>query len=387
MGGFQFTAEVRHLAAAVASVRGAGNYNGKIPILGHLLVEGAGATARVKATDLELMLEEEIAADVGGEGGICIPGNALHDLLRNLNSGSEISLTEEHDGHSVRIRSGRADFDLNILPAVDFPRGSLPDSLGGFEAEGAALANGLDTVSTAASTTIDRPHLCGVCVEPLEGHIRLTATGGVRLVSRDVDATIVGAFGGPAGTDENVILPLSAIPMISKLTKKADRVRVEFSDRHCRIVVGSTKLVTKLVDGVFPAWRNLFRRDGERSIIVDAAELQAAIRRVLAVYSGRTRMGRVTLLDNTITIRGIDDKLGEAKDTIDLVSRKGDDDEFEVGLNLAFIDEMIDALQSERLEFAFMTRSDPVRIYPAQYSGQQPWVMREVGLISAAHPK
>ena len=86
-----------------------------IPILSNVLIEAqAGGSMRLMATDLDLQIDETIAAAVDQPGAITVSAHTLFDIVRKLPEGSQVELTAAEGRITVnagpRLRSeiGRA---------------------------------------------------------------------------------------------------------------------------------------------------------------------------------------------------------------------------------------------------------------------------------------
>src|ERR1700712_4648679 len=83
-----------------------------IPILSNVLVRAEAGTLKLKATDLDLEVTETIAADVGQPGGTTLPAHVLHEIVRKLPDGSQVTLEMTGDATQLLLRSGRSRFQL-----------------------------------------------------------------------------------------------------------------------------------------------------------------------------------------------------------------------------------------------------------------------------------
>ncbi|HUC07954.1 MAG TPA: DNA polymerase III subunit beta, partial [Solirubrobacterales bacterium] len=88
--------------------------------LSGILLSASGDGVSLSATDLEMGLKTELAAEVEGEGSVLLPGRLLAEVSRSLGDPTvEIELRESE--RDVEIRSGGSSFHLRVLPSEDFP--------------------------------------------------------------------------------------------------------------------------------------------------------------------------------------------------------------------------------------------------------------------------
>ena len=99
-----------------------------IPILSNVLLEAtAEGQLRMMATDLDLQINDSVAAAVDQPGSTTVSAHTLFDIARKLPEGAQVQLTAAEG--RMTIVAGRARFSLGTLPRDDFPviaEGELP---------------------------------------------------------------------------------------------------------------------------------------------------------------------------------------------------------------------------------------------------------------------
>src|SRR5690606_20230257 len=83
-----------------------------IPILSNVLLQAEGASLALKATDLDLEVNEATAAMVEQAGATTVPAHLLYDIVRKLPDGAEVMLSTNPDGGSMSVISGKSSFRL-----------------------------------------------------------------------------------------------------------------------------------------------------------------------------------------------------------------------------------------------------------------------------------
>ena len=64
-----------------------------IPILSNVLIEAGESSIRLMATDLDLQIDETIAAAIDQPGAITVSAHTLFDIARKLPDGAQVQLT------------------------------------------------------------------------------------------------------------------------------------------------------------------------------------------------------------------------------------------------------------------------------------------------------
>ncbi len=85
-----------------------------IPILSNVLLDAtADGQLRLMATDLDLQINESVAAEVEQPGSTTVSAHTLFDIARKLPEGAQVSLTAAEG--RMTIVAGRARFTLGTV--------------------------------------------------------------------------------------------------------------------------------------------------------------------------------------------------------------------------------------------------------------------------------
>ncbi|MGO4338979.1 DNA polymerase III subunit beta [Labrys sp. KB_33_2] len=263
-----------------------------IPILGNILFRSLGGQeamsgkAGIAATDMDIWAEVAVPVDglqLVENFASTIPGAQLHDLIRRIPEGAQVSLAFSET--NVVIRSGKARFTLPTLPGADFPL-TLAEMSGecAFRAPCKDLARILDTTAFAQNTGKDRPFLAGTYFHVVDDDgvalLRAVATDGHRLARDQI------ALPNYAEKMPGVILPPKLINEAIRLlgqAKAGEHCEVEASKAKIRISQGDTTIVSKLVEGNYPDYQRIVPRDSPYHLIAEKQALVTAIDRIAAV--------------------------------------------------------------------------------------------------------
>lgn len=77
-----------------------------IPILSNALLTAEGASLEMKATDLDLEMNEATPARVEQAGSTTVPAHLLYDIVRKLPDGAEVMLKVDEGGAAMSVISG-----------------------------------------------------------------------------------------------------------------------------------------------------------------------------------------------------------------------------------------------------------------------------------------
>jgi DNA polymerase-3 subunit beta len=357
------TVERSHLLRSLGHVHRVVERRNTIPILSNVLVRADGGKLTLKATDLDLEVTETVAAEVGQGGATTVPAHILHDIVRKLPDGAEVSL-DTGDGQQLALKSGRSRFTLQILPEADFPDLTTGEFPVRFQLPAATLKKLIDRTQFAISTEETRYYLNGIYLHAVtvgkQPMLRAVATDGHRLAQAQVDA--------PAGAEKmtGVIVPRKAVGEIQKLIESGDAtIDVEISDTKIRVTIPASAggsdvvLTSKLIDGTFPDYARVIPQHNEKVMKVDKAEFQDAVDRVSTISSERGRAVKVALSDGKMTLSVNNPDSGSATEEIG-VDYEGDD--IEIGFNSRYLLDVAGQLETKTAEFRLADPGSPTLI-------------------------
>ncbi|ABD25086.1 DNA polymerase III beta subunit family protein [Novosphingobium aromaticivorans DSM 12444] len=244
----------------------------------------------------------------------CVPARALLAIVKQIDADAMVTVAGPTDKESrVTITAGRSRFRVACLPVDDFPFPTRPDFEHSFSIAAGALRDVFARVEHAISTEETRYYLNGVYMHPQDLDQRFAATDGHRL-ARLVQDGPDGAASFPA-----VIIGRRTVAVLDKLLDAAGKVDTSTSDdadKACsrpmvevdsdsngRVIYwampapdgGEVTLIAKTVDGTFPDYARVIPSAPSSFLTVDREALLAAIKRVAAVCSDKTRAVKLEL--------------------------------------------------------------------------------------------
>ena len=86
------------------------------------------------------------------------------------------------------------------------------------------------------------------------------------------------------------------------LDEATGSVEIGLSDTRIQFKVGPITLTSKLIDGTFPEYDRVIPRDNDKVLRVGKADFAAAVARVAAISSERSRPVKMALEKNLLTL-------------------------------------------------------------------------------------
>ena len=340
---------------AISRVHGAVSKS-QTPVLMNMLLVADTDGLTLTATNLDLQIAERVACRVAEPGAITLPANALNDIVRNSPPGGEIEISVGAEASRATIRCGRSRFQQPTLPAGDFARFSDDGLPAGGVLSAEVLKRALDKVRFAMSSEETRRYLNGVYLHPATVEKgrgwRMVATDGHRLALHEIasDAELIAAEDGEIS---GVIIARGTADELARLLTdagKGDEVRVRASSNKVQFSMGEWEMTSRLMDGSYPDYDRVIPRANSAAIRFDAVLLEAAIKRVSIVATGKGRRMGLSVSEGRATLQARNVEAGQLDEEMDV---EGADLPYAVKLNAKYVADQLARIDGDFMEMRF----------------------------------
>ena len=314
-----------------------------LPILANVLLEQKDGRLYVTATDLEMQITA--TTELAGKEGqaTTVAARKLQDLLRALPDASTLNV--EATGNRMTVRAGRSRFNLQTLPAADYPRISVgTEQLQSLSLPQKDLRRLLRLAEFAMAQQDIRYYLNGMLLVVDGATLQAVATDGHRLSWASLP--VEGSY-----NRQEVILPRKTVLELAKLLDDVDDpVTLDILANQARFRFGNVELVSKVVDGKFPDYNRVIPTAHSRAFELARTELLAALQRAAILSNEKFRGVRLVLSDGTLRIVCTNSEQEEAEEELE-VGYQGEG--LDIGFNVTYLLDVLANVASERVRFAF----------------------------------
>jgi len=290
------------IAAGVASTRT------PKPILENIKLEAGAETTTVMATDLEIGIRIDVPGiQVEAGGSVVLPIKRVGGILRES---SDEKLTIESDGGKTRIYGERSEFQLPTQNPDEFPPVPPFEEQAFHEVPARFFREMVRRTVFATDNESSHYALGGVLLELSDDKIVGVGTDGRRLAMQDGPAEAVGGH----KTEDNTVLPSKAVKLMSAAVADNDE-NLQLAVRENSVVLKSrqTTVFTRLVEGRFPRWRDVFPNRGDMvKIEINVGPFLAAVRQAAIVTSDERRGVDFAFGEGKLTLAGHGAEMGES---------------------------------------------------------------------------
>lgn len=329
-----------------------------IPILSNVLLRASQSSLAFKATDLEREVIEEAPAAVETQGSLTVPAHILHDIVRKLPDGSQVSIERDADQERLTLSAGQSRFSLQTLPAEDFPDLAVGALSQTFEVSAAELKRLIDKTRFAISTEETRYYLNGIYLHTEKDDagptLRAVATDGHRLAQVELNLPD-GAAGMPG-----IIVPRKTVHELHRLIEaSAGNVNVGVSEAKVRFEIGTVTLTSKLIDGTFPDYGRVIPKDNDKELRISNADFKSAVDRVSTIASERGRAVKLNISPEKLVLSVNNPEGGSATEEIGVGYEA---DPLEIGFNARYLLDIAEQLDGEEALFMLNDPGSPTMV-------------------------
>jgi DNA polymerase-3 subunit beta len=282
-----------------------------IPILANVLMDAKGDEVALLATDLEVGLRSKCAATITKGGSVTLPAKKFYEIVKSLPD-TDIRIADDKNG--VKIAADRFESRMQTLPREDFP--SLPEPTGVTTAALARSAVKEMVAKTQFAITGEdtRYFLNGALFVLRPDEMSLVATDGHRLALVNIARN-----GGSKTADENkAIFPKKTLGELGRLLMEGDGedISYERGENHLFFNVGDRLLISRMIDGQFPAYERVIPKGNDKHIEFERDRLTNAVKRVQILSNERSRAVKIQIDKGKVEITSSSPDIGEAKETL-----------------------------------------------------------------------
>src|SRR5215813_5095262 len=290
-----------------------------LPILSNVLLRAEGDKLELTATDLDVTIAGAVEAKIQKPGASTVPVKKLFGIVRELTN-LEIDL-ETDDKHVCSVRSGPSFYKINGLSADEFP--PLPT----FKEERKVILpqetvkGMMKKTSFAISTDESRYVLNGIFFSLKDHKLTMVATDGRRLALVDEEAEVADSSQG------DFIVPAKAVNELNRLLLDKGEIEVRFAENQASFTLKDDKgssvlIVTKLIEGNYPNYRQVIPAETKERISLAREEFLHALRRAEIMTSEKSNSVKLNFGKNRLEITANSPEVGEAKESL-AVNYKG----------------------------------------------------------------
>ena len=281
---------------------------GALQILQNALIQAEGNQLCITTTDLDISERCFVECEVEQAGSTTLPIKRLANIIRELDEGK--IMVEVNDENVATVQAGSSYFKIIGMSMRDFPPVPSPEGMFCYRIDQGVLREMLRKTSYAVSQDETRRVLNGVLMAFKDNKLTMVATDGRRLALVDHEVEF------PPEAESEMILPTKAVSELMRILGGEGDIKVYVQKSQAVFEIGTTVVSSKLIDGVYPNYRQVIPSACEERVVIERDALLSALRRVSVVTTDKSNAMRLTFSANQLTISINTPDVGEGRDTV-----------------------------------------------------------------------
>lgn len=327
-----------------------------LPILECILIIADKDGFRLIANDLELGIETaNIEADIIDIGIIAIEAKVFFDIIKSMPL--EDIIIEVDDKNVATITSGQTEFKISGQNGNDFPMITKVEKEDNkkYSISSNKLKNMIKQTKFSISSDETKPILTGELFEIKDGFLNMVAIDGFRVSFRQ---TVL----GNEYENAEVVIPFKAINEIIKILpdKEDDIVNLYFNKNHILFEISSCVIVSRLLDGEYLKYNQLFPQDYTTEVTINRLSLLNSLERATLISKDNKKTPvKLEIREDEYLIITSKTELGNLYEEVKI---DVNGDYFSIAFNPKYLIDALKAIDDDMILIQFITPLSPCTI-------------------------
>ena len=333
------------------------------PVLANVLLTAESERLGLSVFDLSLGMQVWVAADVGVPGSLTLPARFFSDIVSRLPN-RDIEIQTDETAVSLICETGQ--YQMQGLAASEFPTLPTLEGVHPLKISFQTLLDGLQATLFAASTDENKQILTGLHLNLSQDGLEFAATDGHRLAMAlfpDSTTPEAMAITIPAKALRELERMLGRMAADVDLRVDATQVVFEFAAEK-----GAERLSCRLLEGQYPAYRQLLPKAFERQVTVERQLLLSSVERIGVLAARKNNVIRIKL-ESELQQLALSAEAPEFGSGKEFLPAQISGDALEIALNVKYLSDGLKAIGSQEVQLQLNAETAPVVIAPV--SGQK----------------
>ena len=292
------------------------------------------------------------------DAGIIEPGNTvfsarnLVDIVKTMPS-DQVTIEQEIGSSAIKISGGTAEFNLNTMPAEDYPPLASVENENRLSINMDTFRNMVKQVSVAVSNNEARPVYTGILLKAENSNLIMVATDTHRLAVRKEPVDI------KHESVQRAIIPGKMMQEAARLSVEAqddDDIGIWSDEKQVAIEAGETVLISRLLEGQYPDFTSVIPSEFSTNVIVENSVFLAALERASLVAAQAAPTVRLEIRKGEIQVESHSPEFGRSCETI-TAETAGED--LIIAFNAHYLTDALKAISDEKVGINFNDSLSP----------------------------
>ncbi len=360
----KFSVLQENLARGLSVIAPAVSTRPTLPITTHVVLQTEESRLRLTATDLTMAISCWIGASVETEGAITVPARLFTEYVSTLQR-DRVDFELDPGNRQLQLTCGRLQSKVSGQDPNDFPPTPVTDDGISLEIPPDVLRAAIDRVIIAAATEDSRPVLTGIHTSISGDTVTMAAADGFRLA---VQTTRLPAEVVEEAVD--IIIPSRSLRELNRMLADQElpvTMSVNQAKTQVQFRLSNVEMVSQLVQGTFPNYRQLIPESSTTQTSIDVPEFLRATRSAAVFAKEGNGIVRLYMspgendMVGAMRLEARSDQIGEHHGVIDA---QVSGEEAHIAFNHKYLEDVL-AVLSSSVTIEMSGPSSPGTIRPA----------------------
>ncbi|MCR5063082.1 MAG: DNA polymerase III subunit beta [Treponema sp.] len=318
-----------------------------ISILSNILIIAENNMLTIKATDSTLKFTTTIPVDIQEPGRTTIYCDKFMSILSSLPSG-DIEFIQEDIEVTIKPISKRFTAKLKSQTSDKFPEIGTSENVPFFDISSKDFKEMIKETIFAVSSDHNRYFMTGVYFVKEGDVLTMVATDGRRLSCETKNIVNIPDF-------QPAIIPTKILSCVLKNAPEEGNIQIAVVDKSVFVKFANVEFSSVLIDGQFPNYKKVIPENLEQSIMVNKADLEAALKRTTIMAEKNVNRIIFRITDGELKLITPETESGTAEETIPC---RYAGEPINLALNYVYVSEPLKVIDSENIVFEFSANKE-----------------------------
>ncbi|CAH9013941.1 DNA polymerase III subunit beta [Candidatus Nitrosacidococcus sp. I8] len=341
-----------------------------LPILSNVLFIVQDQELILVATNLDIEIKTTLNIQQRVPGRVTVSAKKILDICRTISPQSILEIQKKNE--QIYIKSENNQFVLSTLPADNFPLTEEFSDIDKIELTQVELKNLLRQTAFCMANQDARYYLNGLLIEIESCGISVAATDGHRLA--------IGSLAKNFQDREKiqVIIPRKGVlELIRLLGETNDSITLTLSSNQIRVEFQGFFLLSKLIDGQFPDYKQVLPTGYNKQLIVHRETLKRALVKANILIKDKFHGVRLELLNSKLKITATNNENETAKIEVE-ANYMGD--ALEIAFNNTYLIEILSIITTDEVKLEFINNNNSCLITPISNQNNYKYILMPMRL-------
>ena len=343
------------LLAGIQTVLRALPAKSTMSIMECILFNTTGGKITLTVNNLDLGIETVIEGNIEEAGVVALDAKHIFEIIRKMpDSASDIEIITDSNYQTVvkceqvvHNMPGRSDDEFTYLPDLDKNDNIVMSQLSLRE----LIRKTIFSIAEISEDTPGQQTMRGELMEIKDNKVRMCSLDGHRISMCTMDLR-------DNYSDKKVIIPGKSLKELSRIINGGaeDDIEIIFNPNHISFEFGSTKVVSRIIEGNFFDVNKMLVGDYETKVKINKKRLTECLdRSTIYVKEGDKKPIVLDIKDDSISIK-INSATGNMNENVP-ASKSGKD--MVIGFNPRFVIDALNVIDDEEIELDFVNSKAP----------------------------